>query len=250
MTPPDSTPPQRDDARDQARLRLVAAALDGAGVRWWVDHGTLLGLVREGRPLPWDDDLDVSLEHDDLPRAVAAIVAVKADLAARLVVTRRGVKVHPHEPGGRVLDVAPYRDVGDDMLEKTFVRVAQGRDTARRGVRVLGRAVLRHLDAALAGLDRWVWSRHAWSPVPARVLIALAGWPAAVRERIGRHEPSRVPSDLLRPGGSVAWDALQLPAPLAVEAYLAFRYGDDWRTPRRAWTWWDDDKTVPRTTRA
>lgn len=237
---------QRDDAGDRKRLALVAAGLDAAGVRWWVDHGTLLGLVREGRPLSWDDDLDVSFEHADLPHVVAAVTAVKAGLEARVVVTRRGVKVLPHTSGARVLDLAPYHCVGGATLEKTFVRVPEGQGAASRGAWSFGRATLRHLDAVLSGLDRWVWAHHNWSPASARLLIALTGWPAVLRERVGIHEPSRVPSVLLASGGSVDWDGLLLPAPATTEAYLAFRYGDDWRTPQRSWTWWDDDRTVPR----
>jgi hypothetical protein len=235
---------QRDDAGDRARLSLVAAGLDAAGVRWWVDHGTLLGLVREGRPLPWDDDLDVSFEHADLPRVVAALTLAKAGLAARVVRTGRGVKVLPHEPGGRVLDLAPYHRVGDDVLEKAFVRVPQGDGGARRGLRSVARGALVRAEAALSTFDRWVWSRRRWSPAATRVLIAVVGWPAALRDRIGHHQPSRVPRSVFETLGSVLWDDLRLPAPADAESYLALRYGEDWRTPQVAWTWWDDDRTV------
>jgi len=42
-------------------LRLAVEALDAAGATHWVTYGTLLGLVREGRLLPHDDDIDLAV---------------------------------------------------------------------------------------------------------------------------------------------------------------------------------------------
>ena len=50
----------------QRLLRSVTDILDAAGVRYWLDHGTLLGIVREQRLLPWDTDMDISLCAEDM----------------------------------------------------------------------------------------------------------------------------------------------------------------------------------------
>ena len=43
----------------------VAEALDGAGIRWWIDYGTLLGWIRNGGLIPWDKDCDLGILGDD-----------------------------------------------------------------------------------------------------------------------------------------------------------------------------------------
>jgi hypothetical protein len=43
----------------------VARLMDGAGIRWWLDYGSLLGWVRNGGMIPFDKDGDLGVLGED-----------------------------------------------------------------------------------------------------------------------------------------------------------------------------------------
>ncbi len=49
----------------QKMLHDVTTIFEKHNIRYWLDFGTLLGIVREGRILPWDDDMDISIFEED-----------------------------------------------------------------------------------------------------------------------------------------------------------------------------------------
>lgn len=54
-------------------LKQVATMLDNAGVVYHLEGGTLLGLVRDGHLLEWDDDMDISIPSEYFKKAKFAL---------------------------------------------------------------------------------------------------------------------------------------------------------------------------------
>ena len=61
-------------------LRHICSFLEARGIPCYVDHGTLLGLVRDNGLMPWDDDLDLSVADEDRHRLYACIGELVATL--------------------------------------------------------------------------------------------------------------------------------------------------------------------------
>jgi lipopolysaccharide cholinephosphotransferase len=53
-------------------LRAVDQVCRDLEIDYWLDGGTLLGAIRYGGPIPWDDDVDLCMLRADFERFVAA----------------------------------------------------------------------------------------------------------------------------------------------------------------------------------
>ena len=62
-----------DHSKGLILLKQVATMLDDAGVVYHLEGGTLLGLVRDGHLLEWDDDMDISIPSDYSKKAQLAL---------------------------------------------------------------------------------------------------------------------------------------------------------------------------------
>lgn len=61
----------------ERQLLEVIDILDAEGIVYHLEGGTLLGIVREQRILPWDHDTDISILRSSLPDAMGALAKIK-----------------------------------------------------------------------------------------------------------------------------------------------------------------------------
>lgn len=96
----------RDDIRTV--LSALRRALEGKGITWWLDYGTLLGAWRIGDVMPFDHDLDVSFlaEHEE------RLLACQDELAAQGIELRMA-NTSLWFRGAKIGDIERWHRVGD-----------------------------------------------------------------------------------------------------------------------------------------
>jgi len=60
-------------------LERLGKLLRDNGIKFWLDGGTLLGAVRNGKMVPWDYDADISVYHDDVEKIESLTPLIEAE---------------------------------------------------------------------------------------------------------------------------------------------------------------------------
>jgi hypothetical protein len=173
-------------------MHMIAETMDAGGWTWWADYGTLLGAVRN--PLTtWAD-------YPWLPQSDEPI--------------RPGVV--PHDKDG---------DLGALAADHTaVVRALRGAASRARFdmlVRPHGASVKVRLSRFNhTNVDIFFWKERDDGLMHRDRYVHVDLYK-------GRH----FQRDMLFPLGTVQWEDMTLPAPHDPEAFLAHRYGPNWRTP-------------------
>jgi lipopolysaccharide cholinephosphotransferase len=252
---------------DRKRKELWAIELDmlyeldrvcrKLGVSWFLEAGTLLGAARDGRFIPWDDDIDVSMLREDYDRFLREAPKefhepyflqsgyTEKDYFRGHSQLRRSdtCAILPSELGqvffnqGIFLDIFVLDELFPEKLEKQY------------------RAYLRCWKRTMR------WSNRAYHPNPlrravrkSRSLLFRLRYPrsemiyrklegffrSSEKSRYvdsllflnGPEETHLFPREWLEKTVALPFEDGSFPAPAGYRRYLAMYYGEDWETPK------------------
>jgi SAM-dependent methyltransferase len=210
----------------------VTEALTQAGVRYWLDMGTLLGAVREGRFIGWDNDIDLSIETADSQKLLE-LTPTFANLGYRVDVTDSSIYLHG--PGKATIGIAPYQREGAVIWNLFLVNYPKFDRVLKYFRRVADKIIYQPYQQKLPRFEQAVYTA-----IPASlrwwVRRLLFGLCAKFGER---HIAMVLPSHFIDRLSDINFYGRSFPVPYLTEGYLAALYGDDWRTPKQNWRWED-----------
>ena len=241
-------------ARELEMLLALSEILQKNGVRFWLAYGTVLGCVRHGGFIPWDDDIDLYIMGEDYPRVKEIFETQDTGFLAlhdhesakgypyvfpKVVDTRTRLKegefAHLDYEGGVYLDLFPLFEVPNGKLRRKW----------RERRRYLRYAMVRGAfkDASKAsGAKRLLLKLLATFVNPVRVQRKLyrgylkphTGKSVYVTEPNVFSEKSLVKACYFTGSEQRDFEGTPMPIPSQSAAYLTDVYGDYMRLPDEA----------------
>jgi lipopolysaccharide cholinephosphotransferase len=221
-------------------LRAVKDVFDRNEIDFWLEHGTLLGAVRDGKILNWDSDVDLGAWYT-LPSHFTVTFDEFKKLGFNVVLNpKQGV-------------VTMWK--GDCNINLNFYRRRSGyawttwipdNESKLRRILQRGMNISNFRSYAIKENNAAGKSKHFLSMLPSALKRQLADFSWLALRSFGYMVPVVIPAHYFEQLSSISFYGMQFRVPSDVKKYLEYRYGADWRTPNKNWVYYRDDGAVNR----
>lgn len=197
-------------------LHTIAEQLNDIQVKYWVDSGTLLGMVRNRSLLEGDWDIDIGTVYDDVEK----IQKLEDKLGNKYTVSKYMYHGNIHKikfskDSERTIDINIFRKEGDYLWCPAIKRSHDINSTILNTLARIYKIIYRKKD---------VWESK--DPVIDRITADPKTWV--------------YPKKYFEPH---LGNLYGFPIPNSPEKYLEYRYGE-WQVPDPEWNYWEDDNAL------
>lgn len=250
---PNGSTLRRQQLRMFEMLQYIDTVCKNHGIRYWLCSGTLLGAVRHGGFIPWDDDVDIEMLREDY-RKFVKVMATEA-LCGKYVLQNHDTDSNYFAPYGKLRDLHSYikEENTNDLYYKykgcyidVFVlEPSSSFFLSRLGSAVLGVLLYRTNPVLKYGLLRRIYYACAYPLVyniifPILRLLSKYGAKGRMRLALGSFFfKSRDKKDIF-PLQAQKFEGSLFPVPGKYDNYLRKIYGDYMKLP-------DLDKLIKHT---
>ncbi len=226
-------------------LRQVKEVLDDHNVEFWLECGTLLGAVRDRKIMSWEHDLDFGAWSEKVPYAARLSIGKQlTDKGLRVMIAENYMDINNSKK--TYADINFYTTIND----KAVVPLSKPETLLEKVLQVSYRAFdAPHLYYIDIGNSRSILFQS--------ILVMISRMlPSLLRKRIARvlltacdrmdfkDVSWRVPSKYFSEFAAIQFYGMEFKVPAKKEDYLTYRYGEDWRIPRRDWVTEEEDGAV------
>jgi len=205
-------------------------------VEFWLDHGTLLAAVRDGKIIEWDSDVDLGTWYDNTKQILSALGEFKKRRFTTVLNSKRGNLGVKRD--GCYVGVSLYRERGNCAWTVPPV-------------------FLRELNRVEKLLNWWMnvstpityttpegkflrRSGPFLSLVPLTLKQHLADITWSILDRRGCIIPLMIPKHYFEDLSIIEFYGIEFDIPSNVEQYLEYRYGSSWKIPTKKWKYKDN----------
>jgi phosphorylcholine metabolism protein LicD len=222
-------------------LKQIKNVLDKNNIEFWLDTGTLLGAVREKRILPWDYDIDLGAWYEDISKIENVFDEIeKLNYEVCYFPNEKCIKILKEDCE---IDINLYQQEKDNATKTWYVNNKMGKifDYLRWILRVdqvnLKRSKMPETLTKILMVKRKI--------IPKKSREKIAKSIDSLYNKKGCNLVSiSIPKKYFTDLSEIEFYNTKFKAPSKIEDYLLLRYGKDWRTPKKDYVYYKDDKSI------
>ena len=204
-------------------LTQLSAMMKANGIRFWLDFGTLLGAVRNGKIIPWDYDIDISISNYDTLRLLKVFSEAGINQNYNSEKTDLSIMVDSNSEYARI--IRSFYSSNTKVFNEEQKVLLKNNEGAKQWGEYYSYFPV-HVD-----IYPWVWAEDGDS--------------AFVTVKPNYSLPKSCFQDM----GKIEFEGSMYPCWIPPEPFLVKAYGEDWRKPKiqsgnRIWA----DKYAPGNT--
>jgi hypothetical protein len=232
-------------------LKDIKEIFDKYNIKFWLNQGTLLGAIREGKIIRWDRDVDLGMMAEDFERNSLAFLEIKEKgffLNEPLFSVFKMFTLNFFRFGYNV-GINPYSILDKDTLVALHPNLTSKNPIVHslwflyRLLESNGRATV---PANKFRFIAAVFIKHFVSLLPLRLkkIIAKKLIKTLTENNFFVPRWEIVPRNYFEKFKTIKFYDMEFRIPFNAEEYLEYKYGPDWKTPKREWNWTKEDRAV------
>lgn len=230
---------------DEGALFKVTKILTEKKIIWWIDHGTLLGYVRDGEPIEWDRDFDLGTAATIEELIDIVLPVIRAEFPCAYIDSMANalkVQFMNHEKISWSIDIASYYLIAGKAI-KYWPNLANASWQKKLLATIGGSLCGRKLDKSDKLVIKIIYI--VFNPIRFilrsmmndkkihRVILAIKSRLPYTKNSVDASHFKEI--KILKIGDK------KINIPSDHENYLKKRYGDTWKTPLKQWNFLKDD---------
>lgn len=210
--------------------------LNKHNIKYWICQGTLLGIIRDKKLIPWDHDIDIAVWSGTISKNKIKEIMLSNNFSLKKKYLIEDDLLTFTKKGGREVDFNFYEITKEKGSNKkiAFVNWYIPKNFFCKLIEALSMA--NKYDGTLKYLIR---SFFIFQPLFNRLRIFLIN-----KKVFYRSAGYTQPMELLEEFKNVSFQDISLTVPKKAEEYLNYVYGNDWKTPKKKFNWIKDSPST------
>jgi len=230
-------------------LRDIKEIFDKHNIKFWLDWGTLLGAIRDGEIMEYDDDIDIGMMKNDFEKIHSILpeinkkgfsIDTSLTFIPKFCFLRQdySVDIWPYSK----LNENTFLTYGSAPLKSRIARVLRFIYNLFMCQKTNANLIISSskLELIIAFLIKGIF---AIFPYKLKKSFAKLSQKILMKNYIKRVKVI-IPKYYFEKFRNFEFYNITFNVPLDADGYLRYKYGEDWKIPRQKWDWVKEDKAV------